>query len=107
MSREPYNRIREERFGPVTDATDAALRAARQEIDRLDDEVARIKDSRQAMWDTLISRAAKHARLTVVIDRIDALHRPAYDDGDPDRPPWCEECGHSYPCRTAERIARG
>lgn len=106
MSREAYNKIKAERFGGGDNLADD-LRTAREDIDRLEIELDRMKTSRQAMWETLIARASKHARLTVVIDRIDALHRPAYDDGDPDRPPWCEECGHSYPCRTAERIARG
>lgn len=110
MTREAYNRIKAERFGDTGDTTAADLAAARQEIDRLDDALAAIRDQRQAIWDTMLSRSAKLSRLSVTIDRIDALHAPAYDDGDggdPDRPPWCLECGHPYPCRTAAQIARG
>jgi hypothetical protein len=109
MTREAYNKIKAERFGPVSDNVADDLTAARREIDRLDDELARIRDQRQAIWDTLISRSAKLSRISVVIDRIGALHEAAWDpgdEGDPDRPPWCQECGHSYPCRTAEKIQR-
>lgn len=109
MSREAYNKIQAERFGPVSDNLADDLRAARQEIDHLDAEVARLEQAQQAIWDTLTSRAVKLSNLSVILDRIDYMHSPAYDDGDgdPDRPPWCQECGHTYPCRTAEKIKRG
>lgn len=103
-----YNRIKHERFDPAgVDTTADDLRAARREIDRLDDEVTRLRQTQQTIWDTLTSRVAKLSSLSVVFDRLGALHEAAWepdDEGDPDRLVWCVECGHPYPCRTAARL---
>lgn len=93
-----------ERFGPqmIGKAIDD-LQAARKEIDRLDDEVARLRDSRQAVWNTLTSRVATLSHLQVAIDRISAMHEA--DDPDSDIP-YCPECEDPWPCRTAAVIRR-
>lgn len=53
-----------------------------------------------------LSRRA--GRLEANVDRVAALHEAAYDSaaGDPDRPPWCAECGHPHPCRTVQQITK-
>lgn len=102
MSREAYNKIKAERWG-IGDNLADDLAAARREIDRLDNEVAMLKDSRQAVWNTLTSRVAKLSHLQVAIDRISAFHEA--DDPESDLP-RCASCDTPWPCRTAEVIRR-
>lgn len=93
-----------ERFGPtVTENAVDLLRDARREIDRLDTEIAMLKDSRQAIWNTMTDRVKKLSHLQVAIDRIAAMHGP--DDPESDLP-YCASCDAPWPCRTAEVIRR-
>lgn len=93
-----------ERFGPqVTDNAVDLLRDARREIDRLDTQVALLKDSRQAIWNTLTARVQKLSHLQVAIDRISVFHEP--DDPESDIP-YCPSCDDPWPCRTALVIQR-
>lgn len=103
MSREAYNKIKAERFGPVSDDLAGDLAAARREIDRLDIEVGKLKDSRQAIWNTLTVRVQKLSHLQVAIDRISAMHEA--DDPVSDIP-YCPTCDDPWPCRTAQVIRR-
>lgn len=103
MSREAYNKIKAERFGPVGDNLADDLAAARREIDRLDCELSKLKDSRQAIWNILTVRVQKLSHLQVAIDRISAIHEA--DDPESDIP-YCPECEDPWPCRTAGLIRR-
>lgn len=130
MTHYDYNKIKEERFGSMReylteferDQLDARAACAEQERDEAMDDLhaARIEigqlasDLGRARLDLKIANiglretSSLAGTLRVTVNRIADLHDPSHapEAGDPDRPPWCAECGQPYPCRTAQAIAR-